>query len=125
MTTSVPKRFQLGPGAAGLVKNIYGDRLAVAGGSTQTIVSYTILPNKKFYVALIEFNGGNIGYYEIYVNSVLQAYKYTSYAGPYYGDFFLNNLPLVAGDVVELRATNIQSYPADYHGRILGVEEDV
>lgn len=121
---SVPKTFKLGPGAAGSNKNIYDTAGSVASGSSQNIVTYTVPAGKKFFLSIVEFGGQNIANFEFLLDNVIEAKKRTWFNGPFFGEFFFNNLELSAGQKIDLKVENFRPTVADFEGRILGSEQD-
>ena len=118
--TSLPKTFKLGAGASGANFNKFDQDAAVASGATSVIVDHTVGNNETFFLTMIEFDGDNIAFYEVFIDGVKEAAKTTWFSGGLNGTFFFNNIEVTANKTIELKVTNFRPTMAAFRGRILG-----
>ena len=99
---------------------VYGEQLAVASGSTVTLVSYTVPAGQTFYLHRVEASGDTVGLYVV-ADSISTVCKRRSSYAVYNVDFGISTgIPFSAGDVLTLVVTNEGSASADFNGTIYG-----
>jgi len=99
----------------------YGEQLAVAAGSTVTLVTYTVPAASTFSLTHIEASGDTVGLYVATDNASTMCKRRSSYA-VYNIDFAVSSGVLFsAGDVVALVVTNEGKEAADFNGTIYGL----
>jgi hypothetical protein len=95
----------------------YGEKLGVASGVTELLVSVVAGANQ--ILGQIVFSGTNIAEYELVINSSTIDKKRTYFGGELNGSFiFPKGLSLVSGDVVEIYAVHSRPYISDFNARI-------
>jgi len=115
------------PPSGYLASNVFGQIAAVASGTTQNIVSYTVPSNTSAYLVRATFGGQNIATYTVMLNSNIFDMKRTyygsdlseslEYTAPPLPGFLLN-----AGDVISLQVTNFQPSTANFEGALYIIE---
>ena len=121
---SVPKRLEAALSPDKDSKNIFDTKAAVASGSTISIVSFTVPSGKIFFLDLVEFGGGNIATYELFIGASAEAKKRTYFSGSISGEFFFNSFIVNENIKIDLKVENFRPDIADFEGRILGVLDD-
>lgn len=105
------------------VQNIFSQALAVAGGSTQTVVSYTVPSGYKSFLVRAQFGGQNIATYSLLKNSATFDMRRTYYGGGLSQSLEYTCPPragyqLNAGDTIAIQVNNFESSVADFEGSI-------
>ena len=85
---------------------IYGSQTVVFGATT-TIVTYTVPVGKKFKVGTINIGGEADGEFTLEINSSIIAYIRNSASEQTKNVYFDYNIVATAGQIVEIRAKNI------------------
>jgi len=102
----------------GTVKNTYDEVSGVANGVPTVVCSYTALAGEV--LQRIEASGTNIASFEVQINGLTQAKKYTYLGGGLSADFaFLAGIPLVASDVIEVVVLHNRSSFGDFSANII------
>lgn len=119
---SVPKKVSVG--VEGEVLNIYNEISSIPVGGTANIVTYTVPVGKVFFLLLAEFSGENIAVYTVFRDTAEEAKRRTHFGGDLTGEFYFNNLPILAGEQIKISVENFRDSPANFDGRILGTLDD-
>lgn len=103
--------------------NQYNEVLAVASGSTTTVVTYTVPPATSVALERISGSGGNIALYTILLNGTPIDTQRTYFGGALNVQFeFMStaNLGLIlsAGDIISMTILHDRPYVANFEGRI-------
>lgn len=106
----------------GTLKNYFNETLAVASGVLTTLQTYTVIaPSATLYE--INVTGTNIAKYTVLLNSVTIAQELTYFGGNLDEIFsFSVGLPLVTGDVVQVKVIHNRPSVGDFTSRILVAE---
>lgn len=100
----------------------YGEANAVVFGSETTILTYTVPPNLKLRLAMIEYDGTNIAEFKVKIDSVVQAKRRTYFSGPLSGEFiFPEGLTLLSGQVIVLTVLHSRPSSGDFAARLTGL----
>jgi hypothetical protein len=106
---------------AGIPVNEFDDANAVVSGVKVNIVSYTVPIGYNLHLQLVEFNGENIGAYELRVAGTVIARKNTWFGGGLFGQFDFNGAYRISGgQTIDLRVIHERPDPAQFSGRICG-----
>lgn len=111
----------------GEVVSKYNEIVAVPGGSTVSLVTYTVPAGKTAILQRSVVSGGNIGKYTLSINAVTEDTIRTMFGSDLTGmfDFTSGNdsgLLLNAGDIIEIRVLNPRPYVGDFNARIQVLE---
>ena len=106
-------------GEAGSTINSYSEANSVAGSATVTILTYTVPALKELRLKRIEYSGTNRSEFLVDVNSSTIAKQRIYYSG-YNGYFGFNDLPFVAGDIIEIIVENKTNSVADFNSNLQG-----
>lgn len=115
------------PSSNSLSVSTYNEVVAIPGGSTMSLVTYTVPVGKQAVLQKSAVSGANIGRYDLLINSIVQDTIRTMFGADLSGmfDFTSGNtsgLLLSAGDVVEVKVLNPRPYIGDFNARIQVVE---
>jgi hypothetical protein len=111
----------------GIILSIFGAIVALGSGSETLIISYTVPAAKTAKLLRTEFSGTNISTYNLYLNTVLISTIRTHHGSGLSDDMLFSGgtadgLPLIAGDLLELKTIHARPTSADFDGRIQVVE---
>ena len=110
--------------ADGVVKNIYSAVNSVAQSVLTTVCTYTVPGGKVAHLLRTEFAGTNIAHYSVVLNATVIASKYTNFGARLNEEsVFDEGLPLVAGDILQIKVIHNRPYLGDFNARILVVEK--
>lgn len=113
------------PAASSSPTNTFDSVTNVASGSETTIVTYTVLAGTQIALDQVQFSGGNIALYSVYVDADKIATFRTYFGGELSGALTFSGLVVDPGSVLTLKVIHDRPYPADFEGRILGVVSNV
>ena len=105
-------------GATGVEKNVFASISSVASGSNTTIQTYIVPVGKTDLLQLVEVSGTNIAQYEVLLNAVVIARKYTYFGNSLNDVFNFNSLKLLAGDVILVKVLHNRSNLGNFNSRI-------
>lgn len=102
----------------GIVNNVYGEVNSLVSGLTAVLVNFTATSNCALQIA--SASGDNIAEYWVEVNSSVQSRKRTYFSGDFNVDFdFKKGIPLVSGDVVEVKVVHNRPTVADFNANLV------
>lgn len=111
------------PSTNSTVVNTYNELVALAGGATAFIVSYTVPVGMQAVFQRAQFSGENIARYDLFLNGVIAATARTNYAGDYTGEFNFttgndSGMVFAAGQTLKVQVYNFRPSMATFEGRI-------
>lgn len=108
----------------GSAKSYYSDASGVSSGVTSTVLSYTVPVSKVQNIIEVIAGGSNIAVYELYINSTLKAKKRTYFGDSLSCTFYFGNtgFEIVAGDLVEVKATSQRPGTSDFECELVYAE---
>jgi hypothetical protein len=115
------------PSSTSTVINTYNELLAVASGSTVTIVSYTVPASTQAVFQRAAFSGENVARYDLLINGAKQDTARTMFGGDLTGEFNFetgndSGLVLAAGTIIIVQVYNIRPTSASFEARIQVLE---
>lgn len=112
-----------GPAIPQEIVSVFSTAAAVAPGIETTITTYTVPVGKTAMLERLEFGGGNVALFNLYINGVLSHRRRI-----FFGDGLSesmeftgvsdNGLSLVAGDIVTIKVLQNRPTSADFEARI-------
>lgn len=105
------------------ILNTYDEVQSVVSGIETVLVSITLTSGKTYQFQRVQFSGEQIALYKVYINNVAVASSRTHHGSGLSGAIEFvgagqEGLPVVAGDVIELRALHNRPGTGDFEGRI-------
>ncbi len=109
-----------------VVKTIYTEVIGIAKAVDTLLVTYTVPVGKTAELLYSDFSGENISEYRILLNSVVIDKKRTYFGAGLNEEFNFKDtrggIPLVAGDVVEVKTIHNRPMVGDFNARIQVLE---
>ena len=106
--------------SSGAVTNVYNEISALAGGSTTTLVTYTVPAGKQLELSLASFGGENSAIFSIIHDSITLDKKRTWFTR-FYDKASFNGLIIDESETIRIEVENFRSTSADFNGRIIGI----
>lgn len=104
--------------SAGLTReNFFSEITNIAASVTTTILSYVAVADTN--LLKIDVAGSNIGAYEVLINGLLNAKKYSMFSKLNETFNFEEGLPLTTGDIVLVRVTHYRPYVGNFNANII------
>lgn len=104
-------------GSGGVTTSTFNEVLAVVGGITTLVVTYTAAMGDL--LQKVAYSGTNIAEYELVINGITQDKERTYFGNSLNGEFDFNaGLVLMVGDVVEVFVIHMRPSVGDFNARI-------
>lgn len=104
-------------------KSLYSEVSSVAASTLTSVVTYTVPVGKTAFLQAVAFSGTNIAEYQVFIDATLEDKKRTWFSGGLDSTFQFSTenaygIPLIAGNVINLKVIHSRPFVGDFNGRI-------